>query len=146
MFKSNKKTNMCYNFFVVNEMIKINSIEYSTNNKITYGHFSTTMDNIKQEGTSPNVYINCSKSSIMIESIYDISIINTMEYGAKMDITKYISDIIYTDEKGWISLISGKISCELERIDAKTFRIFLSCYEEELDEKFDIYVDEVLNI
>ena len=49
-----------------------------------------------------------------------------------------MSDIIYEDQKGWISLILGKYICYLERINDYEYRIELNCETEEALEMYMI--------
>ena len=39
----------------------------------------------------------------------------------KVDITRYLTDITYEDNNGWISIIIGNYTCYITRINEKNF-------------------------
>ena len=57
-----------------------------------------------------------------------------------------MSDIIYEDQKGWISLILGKYICYLERINDCEYRIELNCETEEALEMYKININEIIKL
>lgn len=128
-------------------MIIINDNEYNINNiKVTYGNYSVVQDGKKREGISPIIYFKYDKFDVRVETVYNQKCLNEMQYNTIVDITKYISDISYEDEKGSKSLIYSNYSCKLNKLENKLFNIELICNYEEKEEKLQIYISENINI
>ena len=129
-------------------MIKINNNKYNNNKiKITYGNYSITKDGERKNGKSPFICFKCNNIYIGIETIYDKILLDEMALNTKKDITEYITDITYEDEKGWISLISySNHKCILNKISDKLFKIELICNYEDTEEKIEIIINEIINI
>lgn len=128
-------------------MIKINGNEQ--NNKksiITYGKYNVTQDGKRKEGISPFISFICDNIYVGIETVYDKSWLKEMSKNNLTDITKYISDIIYEDGKGWLSLISGNYIGTLEKIEDKIFNIAINCRFEDCNEVFEICINENINM
>jgi len=64
----------------------------------------------------------------------------------KTDIKRYISDISYEDEKGWISINDGQYECNITRISDKDFRINFHVLAHDLDDEYDIFIEDVIEI
>lgn len=128
-------------------MIKINGNEYKRNYiKVTYGNYYVIQDGKKREGVSPIIYFKCDKFDVRVETVYNQKWLNEIQFNTIVDITKYISDISYEDEKGSKSLIYANYSCKLNKLENKSFNIELICNYEEREEKLQIYICENINI
>ena len=128
-------------------MIIINNTEYKNNEvKITENNYEVTQDNKKRNGIAPFIQFKCENTLIGIETNYDKKMIEEMNENMPTDITRYITDITYEDEKGWVSLINGDYDAILEKKENTIFNIKFNCVAEECDEKFNIKIDENINI
>ncbi len=46
-----------------------------------------------------------------------------MKVNIKTNVREYISDVLYEDDRGWISLINSEYDCDITRIDEKCFKM-----------------------
>jgi len=60
----------------------------------------------------------------------------------KKDISNYISNILYEDEKGFISLILGTYRCFVNRIEHNMFAFEFNCRSEDCGEYYNILVNK----
>ena len=125
-------------------MITINNTKYTTHDiKVTFGNYNVSSKDKKRNGQSPFIQFHTNDNIFIgIETTYDKAWLQELKTNDKKDITEYISDIAYEDENGWISLITGKYTCYLEKINHTNFRLELTCMAEECDEHFDISIKE----
>ena len=128
-------------------MITINNKIYENNKvKVTFGNYSVVQNGKKRNGKSPFISFECNGLYIGIELTYDEKWLIELKENDKKDITKFVSDIIYEDQKGFISLILGKYACYLERINDCEYKIELICETEEGSEIFIININEIITI
>ena len=124
-------------------MIKINRTKYNINDiKVTYGNYSVTQAGQERNGISPIIHFKGDDFFLWVETIYDKDWLSEMNLDTITDISKYISDIAYEDEKGWLSLSYGNYSCTLNKLENKLFNIELICKCEEAEEIYEIYISE----
>lgn len=125
-------------------MITINNNKYTVQDiKVTFGNYNVSNKDKKRNGQSPFIQFHTNNDLFIgIETTYDKAWLQELKTNDKKDITEYISDIAYEDENGWISLITGKYTCYLEKINHTNFRLELTCMAEECDEHFDISIKE----
>lgn len=125
-------------------MITINNTKYTVQKiKVTFGNYNVSNKDKKRNGQSPFIQFYTNDNIFIgIETTYDKEWLKQLKVNDIKNITEYISDIVYEDEKGWISLITGKYTCYLEKINHTNFRLELSCIAEECDEHFDIFIKE----
>lgn len=69
-----------------------------------------------------------------------------MKNNTKNNIKDSISDITYENDKGWISIIDGKYNCDIAKINKDTFNITFNITTKDIDEEFNIKIDENINI
>lgn len=128
-------------------MIKINNNGYENNlYEITIGKYSLNLNGKKVEGKSPYIVFSLQNIDLGLELIYDINKIKELKEHDKKDITNYLSDIIFEDEKGVISLIHSKYQCYIERLDKTNYIIEFNCNTEESDEILNISLKEKINM
>ena len=77
--------------------------------------------------------------------MYDKKWIKELKINDKKDISKYVTDIIYNDSKGWISLIYGIYKCFLERKDNEIYLLDFYCNTIDDGEEFSISLNEKIN-
>lgn len=123
-------------------MIMINNELYEKiESDVSFDTYSVTQNKIKRKGISPFISFKCNNKYIGIEMTYDKEWLIQMKKGNKENITKYISDIIYEDEKGFTSLIYENHYCYLEKINDLEYKIQLNC-EIKYSEIYSIHIDE----
>lgn len=126
-------------------MIKINDKEYNIyNKKIIYGNYSITTNGKTIKGISPVICFECECFSLNIETVYDKKYLNQLEINESIDITKYISDIAYEEEKKWQSLSRDNCSCILQKTENNIFNFNFTYSNDNLNEKQIIYIQENL--
>ena len=136
-------------------MITINNTEYTVQDiKVTFGKHNISNKDKKRTGQSPFIQFHTNDNIFIgIETTYDKEWwqelkandkerVQELKANDKKNIAEYISDISYEDENGWISLITGKHTCYLEKINYTNFRLELTCIADECDEHFDISIKE----
>ena len=104
-------------------MIKINDKEYRKYNiNISWGSFSSTLMGKKINGISPFIKFNINDSILIgLELIFSKEMFMETPINEKVDITRYLTDITYEDNNGWISIIIGNYTCYITRINEKNF-------------------------
>lgn len=123
-------------------MIKINNKEYNKYNvKIAWGNFNITSYGKKIKGIAPFITFNIKDNILIgIETRIPKEMLENTNLNEKINIKQYLTDITYEDEKGWLSLITGKYDCDIARIGDSYFKIEL-CIESEETEKINIIID-----
>ena len=120
-------------------MIKVNNIEFkSVKTEVIKNSYKNTKNNETREGKSLYIKFICDSVSVGIENNYDIEMLSKLKLDVKEDITKYLTDIYYEDDKGWISLITSDYKCYITRLDDNKYNINLSVK----DYDYDIEVNE----
>ena len=87
----------------------------------------------------------CYKALSLFECFCNLPRIKELKINDKKDISKYVTDIIYNDSKGWISLIYGTYKCFLERIDNELYLLDFYCNTIDDEEEFSIVLNEKIN-
>ncbi len=64
-----------------------------------------------------------------------------LELNKLINLNKYISDITYEDEEGWISIITGNFDCKIIRTSDNLFKLDFFVKPNELD--FNINIIEI---
>ncbi len=120
-------------------MVIVNDDKYNNLVKnISYSKYYTK----KKKGYSPFFSFKCNNVYICIETIYDIKWIKELKNNIKVDITDYISDIIFQDKINNLSLICGEYNCLLSKINNNKINLELKCHERHGNNIFDIYIKE----
>lgn len=131
-------------------IISINDKKFNNyETKVSWGEFTVNSynDNVlsKRTGKSPIILFTIDEIYIEIETTYSKEMFESMKLDKKEDITKYISDITYEDNKGWISIINGEYTCYLIRKNENNFQIILDSKSDEF-EKLDIRINTIIEI
>jgi hypothetical protein len=106
-------------------MIKINNDEYDQYDiKISWGKFVAFSHGEKRTGIAPFITFNIENNIFIgLELTISREMFQNIEIGTKIEINKYITDIIYEDEQGWISIGDAKYYCDILREDDKCLKI-----------------------
>ena len=117
-------------------MVVLNNKKYNDYNvDISWGDFSIFSGNEKRSGVAPFITFNLNDNKMIgLELTFSKEMFEKMINGEKTNIEKYITDITYEDEKGWISLIISDCSCNIIRIDEKIFNIELCVKNDGIEE------------
>lgn len=128
-------------------MIKINNLNYDEyETEISWDKFVVGTYGKIRTGIAPFITYNTKDASIGLELTFSKEMFENAKNGEKIDIKRYISDITFEDEKGWISIYDGEFECSVTRIDKKRFNINLHTNAYDLDEKFNIFIDDDVDI
>ena len=114
--------------------------------KVSFGEYNVTQDGKKRNGSAPFISFKFDNVFLGLETIYDKKWLEELKIYDKKDISKYITDIIYEDEKGWISLITGNYNCFITKTKNNIFALEFSCEAEECDEHYKIFLNEEVEI
>lgn len=106
-------------------MIRINNKKYYNYDiEITWGNFKTIVCGQETCGIAPIIRFNLENNVfIEIESVFLKEKVENSYLNEKINIERYITDVIYKDDKGWVSIITGKYSCSIIRVDEKRFKL-----------------------
>ena len=124
-------------------MININDKEYKGYNiNVSERSFSVSSykDGKKSErnGIAPYIQIALNNEiDIGIEMNFSYDMFKELELDKDIDITKYITDILYSDELGWVSIIDSEHYSRIKKISDDEYS--LSLYVK--DGSFDIEVN-----
>ncbi|MBR1936993.1 MAG: hypothetical protein IJ842_04785 [Bacilli bacterium] len=128
-------------------MIIINDKKYdNVLKKVSFGEYSVMQDGKKRNGMAPFISFNCDNILLGIETNYDKKWLEELKINDKQDISKYVTDIPYEDEKGWVSLILGKDKCFITKVKNNVFTIELKCEADECSEHYSIIINEDVEI
>ena len=128
-------------------MIKINDIVYNdVLKRVSFGEYNVTQDGKKRNGCAPFISFKLDNILLGLETIYDKKWLKDLRINDKKDISKYITDITYEDEKGWISLLTNNYNCFITKVNDDLFVIEFSCDAEECDEHYNILLNEELQL
>ena len=126
-------------------MIRYNDKVYNKSlYQISFGEYKVKQNGKERTGKSPRITFMLDDFNLMLEFIYDKEWIRELKINDKKDISKYVTDIIYNDSKGWISLIYGTYKCFLERIDNEFYLLDFYCNTID-EEEFSIVLNEKIN-
>lgn len=99
----------------------------------------------KRIGLAPFITFSISDLiAVGLEMTYSKENLESMKTNENVDITEYISDILYADENGWISLDLGEYKCNITRINKSDFNIKLEVKEK--IEEININIDSIVKI
>ena len=128
-------------------MIIINDKNYdNVLKKVSFGEYSVIQDGKKRNGSAPFIYFKFDNIILGLETTYDKKWLEELKTSDKKDISKYISDITYEDEKGWISLITGISKCFINKVENNEFVLEFRCETEEYGEYYKILLSEKVEI
>ena len=114
--------------------------------KISFGEYSVIQNGKRREGLAPFILFNFDDIFLGLETTYDKKWLEELKINDKKNISKYISDVTYEDEKGWMSLITRDMQCFIYKIDNNIFEIKFSCDTEECGEYYKILLNEKIEI
>ena len=128
-------------------MIIINGKDFDNAlKKVSFGEYNVTQDGKKRNGSAPFISFKFDNVILGLETIYDKKWFEELKINDKKDISKYISDITYEDEKGWVSLITGNYNCFVTKTKNNMFSLEFSCEAEEIGEHYKILLNEEVDI
>ena len=133
-------------------MIKINNVVFTIDElKISWGKFLVSSKGHKREGISPYITFYISddfgnKNTLSIETTYSSNEFEMLKENKEIDFSKYISDICYTENGMWDSIIIGDYTSRLTKLDKNKYKILLKCYYKDLDYIVDLNLEETLEI
>lgn len=117
-------------------MISINKKNYKEPLvEVSFCKYSINKNNQKRNGKAIYISYKFDNINLELETVYDKNWLKKLKINNLKDISKYVSDITYKTEKGWISLITGEYKCLINRIDNNTFVFELNC-KSEIDNKY----------
>jgi len=115
-------------------VIKINGKYYDTYNvEIDWGSFETIIADKKSSGASPFITFNIkNKIFVGIETLISKEFLANMNFNEQKNINEYLTDILYKDRNGWMSILTGKYNLEITKINNNNFKIE---FDVDLEEK-----------
>ena len=88
--------------------------------------FFANINNKKITGLAPFItFLIDNKIYLGLEFAFSKEMFKSAKKNIKTNVNNYLSDITYEDEKGWISIITGKYDCNITRISEEDFKIEL---------------------
>lgn len=128
-------------------MIKINNKEYKYGEfEISWGEFFDYTGEIQRTGIAPRISFNIYDIFIELELTFSKEMFENTNIGIKTDISSYVSDIAFEDKDGWLSINDGKYNLFITRINEKKFNIDFNINAHDLDEEFNIIINEDIDI
>ena len=141
-------------------MIKINDNEYvEYNMKISWIDFERNSNNAgivwgkaghnlnaKNDETAPFIEFNINNNILIgLEFSLSSKMLSDFPLNKQNDVSQYLSDITYEDEKGWISLITWDYKCAITKTAKNEYKLQFNILSNEI-EKLDIKIDTNLKI
>lgn len=124
-------------------MIKYNNKVYNkVLYKVSFGEYLVHQNGKKRIGKSPYITFKFDDFKLSLELVYDKEWIKELKINDKKEISNYLTDIVYRDNTGWISLICGKYKCYLERINNDDYVLDFWCNTVDDEEEFHILLNE----
>lgn len=127
-------------------IVKINDIEYKDYDinviEQSFSAFSYK-DGKKSErtGVAPFIQIDLIKDiHIGIEMNYSYEMFRENDLDKEIDISKYITDILYSDEKGWVPITNNEHNTIIKRISDNEYNFYLDVKDDSFDIKIVLKV------
>lgn len=127
-------------------MIKLNDKEYKNCEvDVRWGTFVTCSQGQKRKGLSPFLTF-CVNGEIFIglELSFSKEMFENLENGVETSIDRYVTDITFEDESGWLSIYNGKHRCTVKRIAENEFKLCLEIRAKDLDDEFNITIEHMV--
>ena len=124
-------------------MIKINNKKYSNYSiEVYWGNIEVTVLGKKVKNNSPFIQFNIEDNIFIgIETIIPKEILKSLNIDEEISINQYLTDIIYKDQKGWISVITGKYNCWVTRKSNSNFEI-----KADINQEINISINSIFKI
>lgn len=133
---------------MVIDVIKVNNREYNAyKTNVSWGNFDINYKGEKRVGISPFISFDLGNNVFVgLELTFSDESFEETEIDIRTDISSYVTDILYEDEKGWGSFILGKYNCYITRSSEKNFKIELCLEYNELDDEINIEIDTIVEL
>ena len=128
-------------------MIIINNKNYNIISKnVSFNKYQVTQNGKERKGISLHIVFKLNNILLGIETNYDKKWLENLNTNDRKDISKYVTDITYEDENGWISLITGNYKCYISKVKNNIFTFEINCEAEEGSEYYKILLNEELEM
>ena len=106
-------------------MIKLNNKKYDNYKiEVLWDNFELGSNNKKIKGVSPFISFNIDNNIIIeIETSISKETLENININEKINITQYLTDIIFEEQKGSRSIIDWKYNFEMTKINSNFFKI-----------------------
>ena len=106
-------------------MIKLNNKKYDNYKiEVLWDNFELGSNNKKIKGVSPFISFNIDNNIIIeIETNISKETLENININEKINITQYLTDIIFEEQKGSRSIIDWKYNFEMTKINSNFFKI-----------------------
>ena len=85
-------------------------------------NFSVSHHGKIRKGIAPFITFNIDNDKFVgLEFTFSDEMFKQMKVNIKTNVKEYISDVVYEDVRGWISIINSEYDCDITRIDEKNF-------------------------
>lgn len=128
-------------------MIKVNDKAYELGEfDIKWGKFWSKTNGVEKTGIAPRVFFYVGEGDdekeIIIELTFTDKEFKELEIGKEINLKKEITDIIYNDKGGWLSISDSDYTCSLTKLEEDKFHVKFECHAS-FDE-ITIEIDEIL--
>lgn len=101
---------------------------------------------VERKGRAPFIQFSIENNIFIgIESTFSREMWENIKLNENVSINRYICDITYEDEHGWVSIITGKYNCCITRISDVGFRINFFVDSEDIEE-INIIIDTNIEV
>ena len=106
-------------------MIKLNNKRYDNYKiEVLWDNFEICSNDKKIKGVSPFISFNIDNNIIIeIETSISKETLENININEKINITQYLTDIIFEEQKGSRSIIDWKYNFEMTKINSNFFKI-----------------------
>ncbi len=130
-------------------MIIINDKNYKLKTLDCYwGKFTRRYHSIIKTGLAPRLFFLVGEDNNSKELLLELTITNeefkNMPIGKELDMKEEITDIGYSDSKGWLSLAGNDCTFKLTKLDSDKFLIKFKCGDS--FENIDFEIDEEIKL
>lgn len=113
-------------------MIKINDKDYKLEGlDCRWGKFTRTRNSIIKTGIAPRLFFFVGEENDSIELPLELTItleeFKNMLVGEEFDMKEEVTDIGYSDNKGWLSLAGNNCTFKVTKLDLDKFLIKFKC-------------------
>mgnify|MGYP001809988322 CR=1 FL=1 len=147
---------LCYNLFRGDTVVIVNGCNYNSYEvKTNFRNYSSTKyENgaIKtaEKGVAPDITFDLLNNiTVFIETIYSVELLKQAKPNIKIDITKYVTDVLYNEEAYacWHFILEGLKSCHITMLDDKNcnFNMYIMCNNYD-DKEIEIRIDSIIKI
>ena len=122
-------------------MVIVNNKEYTNYDIVTsWNDFSFNFNGHKKIGIAPFITFNIENISIWLELTFEDVMFKQLKLNNKVNIKDFIIDILYCNDRGWISISNNNFSSFITSINEDNFRLEITLISSRINFNIDTII------